>query len=88
MTRFGERVSPLLLDEMIRYCHRLDEVEKMHFKVETFKGKNHLWAEKLPSGHYVLYGNEKDDWFAEYYDPTGVHMKSAKNTQPFDFRRE
>jgi hypothetical protein len=87
--RFGVTVSVELLAVLAKYSRKLDDAEQKIYGAETFKGKSLLWVEALsPSGHYVLYGNEKESWYAEYYDSWGVFIRSVKNTQAFDFRKE
>jgi hypothetical protein len=86
--RYSERLPVELLDVLVKYAKKLDEAEKKIYGADTFKGKSLLWAEVLPSGHYVLYGNVRENWFAEYYDGEGKYIKCRTHTQAFDFRSE
>ncbi len=86
--RFGKYVSIEILEDMIHYCRRMDELEKKLYNADTFKGKEHIWADKLPSNNYVLYGSASKRWYAEYFDWEGNWLGMYDSTEPFDYREK
>ena len=87
-------MSDAFLEELAFYCKAYADVLDKYQGVRPFKGKEHIWVEKITTLEqeklYVVYYFDKETkkWTVDTYDDGGRFLNKRTKEEPFDVRGE